>query len=159
MTETHKAYLSDIGSLTFGNTNRVLDDLEGASVTWAGKALNLESKVALKLVFNPSGYRGEVSDLTLRISYEDAQGRTKTLELADPELYNEAMGVYAFTLDTLLAAELRAVISAQIFAGDTAVSATLEYSPDTYGNNKTGDLLDLCKALFAYSDSAKGYFA
>ena len=159
MTETHKAYLSDIGSLTFGNTNRVLDDLEGASVTWAGKVLNLESKVALKLVFNPSGYRGEVSDLTLRISYEDAQGRTKTLELADPELYNEAMGVYAFTLDTLLAAELRAVISAQIFAGDTAVSATLEYSPDTYGNNKTGDLLDLCKALFAYSDSAKGYFA
>ena len=30
--------------------------------------------------------------------------------------------------------------------------------PDTYGNNKTGTLLDLCKALFAYSDSAKAFF-
>lgn len=29
---------------------------------------------------------------------------------------------------------------------------------DTYGNNKTGNLLALCKALFAYSDSAKAYF-
>jgi hypothetical protein len=47
----------------------------------------------------------------------------------------------------------------QIFDGEIPVSATLQYSPDTYGNNKTGTLLDLCKALFAYSDSAKAYFA
>ena len=69
------------------------------------------------------------------------------------------MRVYVFTLDTLLAAELRAIVSAQIFAGETPVSCTLQYSADTYGNNKTGPLLHLCKALFAYSDSAKAYFA
>ena len=32
------------------------------------------------------------------------------------------------------------------------------YSPDTYGNGKTGTLGDLCRALFAYSDSAKAWF-
>jgi hypothetical protein len=62
-------------------------------------------------------------------------------------------------VDALLAAELRTVVSVQIFAGDTPVSCTLQYSADTYGNNKTGKLLELCKALFAYSNSAKNYFA
>ncbi len=159
MTEAHKAYLSDIGEVTFGNTNKVLNDLDDAPITWAGKVLNLESKVALKLVFHPGSYEGDLSALTLRISYEDAEGNAKTLTLEKPELYNEAMGIYAFTLDTLLAAELRTVISAQVYAGDVPVSATLQYSPDTYGNGKTGALLDLCKALFAYSDSAKEFFA
>jgi hypothetical protein len=68
------------------------------------------------------------------------------------------MGLYVFTLDALMAAELRAIVSAQIFAGDMPASCTLQYSADTYGNNKTGALLDLCKALFAYSDSARNYF-
>ena len=50
------------------------------------------------------------------------------------------------------------VVSAQVYEGDTPVSCTLQYSADTYGNNKTGALLQLCKALMAYSDSAKAYF-
>ena len=74
------------------------------------------------------------------------------------EVYNEGKGYYSFTVDTLLAAELRTVISAQAYVGETPVSCTLQYTADTYGNNKTGTLLDLCKALFAYSDSAKNYF-
>ncbi len=159
MTDSHRAYLSDITAVNFGNTNRVLSDLPNAPITWAGKSLNLESKVALKFAFYPGSYGGKLSDLVLRISYTDAYGATKSLTLTDPLLYNEAMGVYAFTLDTMLAAELRSVISARIYMGSTPLSATLQYSADTYGNNKTGALLDLCKALFAYSDSAKAYFA
>ena len=50
------------------------------------------------------------------------------------------------------------MISAQVYIGDQPASVTLRYSPDTYGNNKTGALGELCKALFAYSDSAKAYF-
>ncbi len=158
MTEAHKAYLSDIDAVTFGNTNTVLNDLENASITWAGKVLNLESKVALKFVFNPVNYDRSLDDLTLRISYVDAYGNTKTGEIPTAELYNEDLGYYAFTVDSLLAAELRSVVSVQIYEGDTPVSCTLQYSADTYGNNKSGTLLDLCKALFAYSDSAKAYF-
>ena len=145
-------------AVAFGNTNRVLEDLANAPVTWVGKSLNLESKVVLKFVFHPANYAGEIDTLTLRISYADAVGNPKTVDLTEVEVYSQAKSYYAFTLDTLLAAELRAVISAQIYAGDTPVSATLQYSPDTYGNNKTGNLLNLCKALFAYSDSAKAYF-
>ncbi len=159
LTEEQRAYLSDINTVTFGNTNKMMEDLDNAPIVWVGKALNLESKVAVKFIFAPASYSGDVGGLTLHISYEDAQGNAKTLTLGDPELYNEEKGYYAFTLDTLLAAELRTVISARIYSGNTPVSATLQYSPDTYGNNKTGTLLDLCKALFAYSDSAKAYFA
>ena len=32
MTDTHKAYLSDMETVTFGNTNTVLNDLQGATV-------------------------------------------------------------------------------------------------------------------------------
>ncbi len=159
MTEEHKAYLSDMDTVTFGNTNGVLNDLPNAPITWAGKSLNLESKVALKFVFHPANYTGDLSALTLRISYTDAYGNTKTATAAHPTLYNAQLGYYVFTVDSLLAAELRAVVSAQIYAGNTPVSATLQYSPDTYGNGKSGALLELCKALFAYSDSAKAYFA
>ena len=159
MTEEHKAYLSDIEAVTFGNTNRVLKDLENAPITWVGKALNLESKVALKFVFSLGSYSGNLSDLMLCISYEDAYGNQKTELLANPAPYGQGTGAYVFTVDSLLAAELRAVVSAQIYSGDTPVSPTLQYSADTYGNNKTGTLLDLCKALMAYSDSARSYFA
>jgi len=158
MTDAHRAYLSDMDAVTFGNTNKVLNDLENAPISWAGKSLNLDSKVALKFVFNPVNYQGDPSMLTLKVSYTDINGSSKSLSIKDPELYNPDMGLYVFTLDALLAAELRSVVSVQIFAGDIPVSCTLQYSADTYGNNKTGKLLELCKALFAYSDSAKLYF-
>ena len=145
--------------MTFGNTNTVLNDLPNAPITWAGKSLNLESKVALKFVFNMGAYTGKLSDLCLRISYTDAYGNQKTETVTGAEAYGQGTGAYVFTVDSLLAAELRTVVSVQIYAGNTPVSATLQYSPDTYGNNKTGTLLDLCKALFAYSDSAKAFFA
>ncbi|MBQ2445446.1 MAG: hypothetical protein II272_03295, partial [Oscillospiraceae bacterium] len=158
MTEAHKAYLSDIEAVTFGNTNKVLNNLDNAPISWTGKSLNLESKVALKFVFGPVNYQGDPSTLTLKASYTDINGELKTLSVGNPELYNSDMGWYVFTLDALLAAELRSVVSVQIYAGNHPVSCTLQYSADTYGNHKTGALLDLCKALFAYSDSARDYF-
>ncbi|MBR6825438.1 MAG: hypothetical protein IKM59_02715, partial [Oscillospiraceae bacterium] len=159
MTEDHKAYLSPIEAVVFGSTNVTLNDLENAPIVWAGKALNLESKVALKFMFKLGTYTGSLSDLTLRVSYEDVGGNIKSATIRSPELYSEVMGIYVFTVDTLLAAELRSVVSVQIYAGNAPVSCTLQYSADTYGNNKTGKLLELCKALFAYCDSAKAYFA
>ena len=159
MTEAHKAFLSDIETVTFGNTNVTLNDLPGASVTWAGKALDLNSKVTLKYIINPTNYKGNIEDLTLRLTFTAINGETKTVILENAELYNAERNYYAFSFDALLAAELRTVVCAQVYVGNTPVSSTLQYSADTYGNNKTGALGDLCKALFAYSDSAKVYFA
>ncbi len=159
MTDSHKAFLSDMDGITFGNTNETLTDLSNVPILWKGKALNLDSKVCLKFVFAMGTYTGELSDLSLRVSYTDTKGAEKTVTLTNAELYNATLSYYAFTLDTLLAAELRSIVTVQIYHGDTPVSYTLRYSADTYGTGKTGTLSDLCKALFAYSDSAKAYFA
>ena len=158
MTEAHRASLSDLQAVTFGNTNRVLDDLPAAPIAWVGKGLDLESKVCLKFIFDPVDFMGDLADLTLRVSYQDVYGDERHLTLTEPLPYDSDRGLYAFTLDTLLASELREVVSVQIFCGESPLSATLQYSADTYGNNKNGPLLDLCKALIAYSDSAKSYF-
>ena len=158
MTEAHRASLSDLQAVTFGNTNRVLDDLPDAPIAWVGKGLDLESKVCLKFIFVPVDFMGDLADLTLRVSYQDVYRDERRLTLTEPLPYGSDRSLYAFTLDTLLASELREVVSVQIFHGETPVSATLQYSADTYGNNKKGDLLELCKALIAYSDSAKSYF-
>ena len=91
-------------------------------------------------------------------SQERIYGETMEVNVTEVTAYDPAQNRYAFSVDTLLASELREVVSVQIFAGDSPVSSTFRYSADTYGNNKNGDLLELCKALFAYSDSAKAYF-
>ncbi len=158
MTESQRAYLSDIDTVTFNSCNTVLQDPEDAVITWKGKSLDLASKVAMKFIFSTADYDGSIGDLSLRLSYEDMDGENRVVILSGVEPYNAEYDLYAFSFDGLLAAELRTVVSAQVYVGDTPVSHILQYSADTYGNNKTGPLLDLCKALFAYSDSAKAYF-
>ncbi|MBP3412229.1 MAG: hypothetical protein J6K89_03130, partial [Oscillospiraceae bacterium] len=158
MTEWQRAYCTDPETVTFGNTNVTREDLEKPTVAWVGKTLNLGSKVTLKFVFSINGYSGSLDDLSLRVSYTDLDGETVTATVREHETYNGAAGQYAFSFDGLLAAELRSVVSVQIYAGDEPASCTLQYSADTYGNNKVGTLGDLCKALFAYSDSAKAFF-
>ena len=158
MTAENRAYLSDLDDVTFGNHNNLCNDLPQPTITWVGKLLNLGSKVVVKLVINAGNYAGDVSKLTMRISYQSDNGIPRTVTLANPTVYNEAGRMYAFEFDGLTAAELRTVLSAAVYDGDTRLSQTLRYSADTYGNNQKGELLTLCKALFAYSDSAKVYF-
>ncbi len=158
MTEAYCAYLSDLDDVSFGYNNRDLGDLSAPSVTWTGKTLELDSKVCLKFIFNTANYKGALEDLNLRVVYKDLYGETMDLRVTELTAYNADRSLYAFSVDALLASELREVVSVQVCEGETPVSTTLLYSADTYGNNKTGTLLDLCKALFAYSDSAKAYF-
>ncbi len=158
MTQTHRAYLSDMEAVSFGNNNTVLNDLGSAGVAWAAKALNLSSKVSVKFIFTPGSYTGKPETLKLHLTYVGINGASKAVTVEGAELYSAERDLYAFTFDGLLAAELRTVVSAQIYEGSTPVSCTLQYSADTYGNNKTGSLGELCKALFAYSDSARDYF-
>ena len=152
-------YLSDLNAVTFGDTNTVYNDLTNPMITWVGKTLNLGSKVVVKFVFNAGAYTGDISKLTLRIIYQSSSGAYRTAILSNPTVYNEANRMYAFEFDGLMAAELRTALSVTVYNGDTQLSQTLQYSADTYGNNQTGALLELCKALFAYSDSAKAFFA
>jgi len=159
MTETHRSYLRDLDTVPFGTTNRVLDDLSSPTVTWAGKALNLESKVVLRFIVNAGSYNGSPEDLSLRVTYTDYSGTEKTVTLRDHTVYDSGLSYYAFDFDGLLAAELRSDVSVGVYAGNTRLSQTLEYNAATYGSNKTGTLRTLCQALLAYSDAAAKQFS
>ena len=158
MTEEHKSLLVDLANVAFGNNNRVLDDLTEPAVTWGGKSLDLNTKVVLRMVLDLSNYTGNMEDLSLRVSYVDIQGVERSFEIKDYEVYDLSRNFYAFNFSELKAAELRTVVSVAAYEGDQQVSATLQYSADTYGNGKTGALLVACQALMAYSDAAKVFF-
>ncbi len=158
MTAVHRTYLTDLSSVVFGNTDTVASDLPDASITWAGKSLILDTRITVKFIFDVSNYSGTPEDLSLRITYTDRHGETRSAILAEPQVYNESLNYYAFAFDGLDAGELRTVLNVQIYAGDTPLSATLSYSPDTYGRDEAGSLSALCKAILAYSDSVKTYF-
>jgi len=158
LTPEKRSYATDLNTVTFGNTNTVLSDVENAPIAWVGKSLNLESRVSLKFVMNASGYTGDPEGLTLRVSYRNQKGVNCTAFVIGATPYG-AEGCYAFTFNDLLASELRTILSVCVMKGSEKLTPTLRYSADTYGNGRTGTLLTLCKALFAYSDSAKAYFA
>ena len=158
MTEAHKAYLTDLNTVTFHNHNRILEDVENPIITWVGKNLRLDSKVVVRFVMDASAYTGDVQNLSLRISYQDTEGQTVTAEVRSFEVFDAERQWYAFNFAGLRAAELCSVLSAAVYEGDTQVSPTIQYSVDTYCSNKTGILGDLCKALIAYADSAEAFF-
>ena len=158
MTAAHKAMLANLDDVMFGNTNTTLNDLSNPTVTWAGKALNLESKITLRMIIDSSNYSGNLSNLSVRVTYVTLEGETRTETISDYEVYNASKNQYAFDFAGLRAAEFRTVVSAAVYEGSKQVSPTLQYSMDTYGNNKTGDLLVVCQALCAYADAALAYF-
>lgn len=159
MTAEQQAYLRDLETVSFGNTNEEVMVLPQPPVTWVGKTLNLESKVTLKYVIDTSAYTGALDELSLQVTYADYAGEPKTVVISRLTPYSEAKGWYAFDFDGLLAAELRTVISASIYQGSTQISNILRYSPDTYGKGTSDPLLlRLCQALYAYSDSASAFF-
>lgn len=158
MTEAHRALLSDIDGVQFDQHNRELEDLAGASVTWIGKTLNLESKLVVRFVFTPSSYTGDPKELSMKLRYVNSSGEVVEAVLSDPKVYHAARNYYAFDFDGLLSTELRCVLTGAIYAGDTQVSVSTCYSAGSYGNGRTGTLLELSKALMAYADSASADF-
>jgi len=157
MTREQKVWLRDLNAVTFANHNTQFEDLSAPIVLWVGKALVLDSKVTVRFVINSEAYVGDITNLSLRLSYRKVDGTMVKVTLTDPVPYG-APGCYAFDFDGLIAAELRTVLNVAVYAGNAQVSNTLQYSADTYGNGKTGNLLRLCKSLFAYSDSARAFF-
>lgn len=158
MSAESRSYLQELDTVTFGMSKGDTNDLPSAPIAWAGKGLNLDSKIQLVFVFLPGEYAQSLDKLSLRLTYEDIYGQVQETVIENCSLYHEAKGYYAFYFDKLLAAELRQVVSAAVYDGDTQVSSTMEYRADSYGNGKNGNLLELCKAMCAYSDAAKSYF-
>ena len=158
MTPEQKALLTELTAVSFGSNNRQLGDHSSPTVPWVGKSLILDSKVTLRYVVDLSAYSGSIESVSIRVRYTDYSGKEKTAVLTNARAYGAGENYYSFDFDGLLAAELRTILHAAVYVGDSQVSHTLEYSVDTYGANKTGSLGTLCRALMAYSDSANAYF-
>ena len=157
MTDAHRKYLTNTATLQFKNADKLLGDAENPTIKWVGKTLALDSKIGIKFVFDANGYATE--KLTIKLTYRDYAGTKKTIELSDPTVYNASAGYYAVTCYELSAAELRTVITAVICDGEKQLSESLQYSPESYASKTGGTTLEpLCRALFAYSDSAHAYF-
>lgn len=158
MTAAHRAYLTNSDTISFDETDQLLGDVIEPSITWVGKTLSLDSKVGIKFVFDAKGHSPE--GLTVKVRYQDNAGVEKTIVLANPTIYNASAGYYAVTFYDLTAAELRTVITVAVYDGEGQVSESLQYGSESYAAKTEGTSLEpLCKALFAYSDSAKAYFA
>ena len=159
MTDAHRSYLTNTDALTFTATDSFLGELASPAISWVGKTLDLGSKVGMKFVFNAKNYSGNIANLSMKVSYTGSNGETKTVTVTGAEVYNAANGYYSFTFYGLLASELRTVVDVAIYNGNTQLSETLRYSPETYASKAPTALAPLTHALFAYSDSAKAFFA
>ena len=150
------------GCVLIGDDGKIVavgKDLEAPAVLWKGKALDMNTRVGLRYVVDVSGFDADPTTLSLRLSYTDSKGEKRQVILEDPVEYVPGSGWYTFMYEGLYASELRCTLKAAVYAGEERVSQTLTYSPQTYAENKVETLGALCRAMFAYSDSARAFFA
>ena len=157
LTAEQAAYLTDLDTVEFAAPYTIVPDMEGATVTWAGRSMSLNSTVAVNLVVDASDYEGYFFNLELRATYTDVEGVEKTVTL-QPEPYGSRTDLYVFTVTQLSAADLRSELTCRVYADGEPVSQTMVYSAASYGAGKTGALLEVCQALFAYVDCARAFF-
>ncbi len=159
MTDAHKAYLTDLNTVEMKDYRKQLADHDAPSVPWKSTTLELGNKVIMCLIANLANYTGDPSELTMRLTYTDNNGAVITEE-RPLELYNPDAKTYAVSYDGLRATEMRSVVSAAIYNGETRVSKTVEYSIESYGaRSSDAAMQELCLAMLAYGDSANIYFA
>ena len=159
MTDAHKSYLTDLATVEMKDYRKQLNDLETVIVPWKSTTLELGNKVIMCLIVNLSNYTGDPSGLTMRLTYVDSNGLTVT-EDRPLELYNPDAQTYAVSYDGLRATEMRSIVSAAIYNGETRVSKTVEYSIESYGARSTdATMRELCLAMLAYGDAANAFFS
>ena len=126
---------------------------EGA-VQFTGAYLSLREKVTVCYMIDASEYEGNVADLELRIFDGARLIGTATFAEADGELIASFSGLNAL--------QMRTVLTAEVYDGDTCVSTTLDYSIESYAASKAAGndaLAALVNAMMNFGISAETYFA
>lgn len=138
---------------------------EAAKVKFSSASLLLKEKVAIKYYLQPNGYTGKVNDLTMKLTYEDANGETQTQSITGDKFTILKDGRYAVVFDGLNATQMRTVCTAEIFDKDgKQVSGTSTYSIESYADRKTSaedsdpKLVTLLNDMMKYGDSTYFYF-
>ena len=136
-----------------------------ATVKFTSAALVLKEKVAIKYYMKLNGYTGNVSDLTMKLTCVDANGKTQTATISGDKFTKVNDDSFAVVFDGLNATQMRTVCTAEIFDREgTKVSGKLTYSIEAYAARKTSDenssqkLVALLKHMMQYGDSTYAYF-
>ena len=159
MADAHKSYLTDLATVEMKDYRKQLNDLDMVIVPWKSTTLELGNKVIMCLIVNLENYTGDPAELTMRLTYVDSNGLTVTEE-RPLELYNPDAQTYAVSYDGLRATEMRSIVNAAIYNGDTRVSKTVEYSIESYGARSTDMAMrEICLAMLAYGDAANVFFS
>lgn len=142
-----------------------ISDNENAAVKFSGASLLLKEKVAIKYYLQSNGYEGKMSDLTIRLTYTDANGETQTESITGDKFTIAGKNSYTVTFDGLDATQMRTPCIAEIFDKDgNKVSGTLTYGIEAYAARKTSDenadpkLSTLLNDMMKYGDSTCAYF-
>ena len=158
MTQQHCSYLTELKTVVFANNYLELNDEYETGFAWTGRGLNLGSRVGVTLRMEKLDETLADGEWSVVVRYRNLAGELITYTV-DPSGITKDGNMYSFEFAGLAATELRTVIAVTVCdAEGKPISKTLVYSPDTYGNGKTELLGDICRALFAYSDSAKAFF-
>ncbi len=162
MTSKQKAYLTDLDRVSFGNHYLQIPNSSSPAFEWVGKGLDLGNRVGITFRLRQTDITLGYDDWKILVRYQDVDGNQLSYEVDKSKLSQDQNGeqtVYGFTFSELAIANLRSSVCVTVYDTENRpLSADLIYSADTYGNGKTGTLGDVCRALFAYSDSAKQYY-
>ncbi len=156
MTAAERQYLTDLATVSANRYLEILSDNPNETVYWMNGTLVISDIVAIRVAFNASEFDGDHSQLNLRGAYLDCFGQLQEFVIANEQMQSSGSG-YCFTMEDFAVTQMRSIIEFAIYAGDEQVSATLRYSVESYCANQSGDLRDLCRAMLAYSDSARRY--
>ncbi len=158
LTEADIALLKDLETIEFYNNKADLTDCASIGAKIIGRSLSLDSKVTLNYIVDVTGASVAAEDVTVHVSFIDMDGLNQTIVLDNAVPYGGVANRFSFAFDALTAAELRCVLTAAVYVGDTQISNSSVYSIDTYGVGKKDSLLTLCQSLMSYSDTALAYF-
>ena len=122
-----------------------------AAATWISAGLNLEDAVTVKFMFAAD----DVDGLSVKFEFKG-----KEYVVTSDQFKAVGSGRYVVYFEGVYADEMRELVTATVYSGNTAVSETVTYSVEAYAYVKgTGNdvLANLVNAMMAYGDSAAAY--
>ncbi len=162
MTDVHKSYLADLDSVSLRNLNMEISNGGEPGLEWYAKGLDLNTKVGLTFMMMHTRNINYGYEICVRYQKQDG---TQVSYIIDPDSvemfdFSDGRNGIRFAFHELPVAELRTPVCITVYDEQgNPISNDLIYSAESYACGKTGTLGDVCKALFAYSDSAKAFFA
>jgi hypothetical protein len=144
-------------------TDNYSEPLEGATVTFGGLMLDVNSRIDLRFVIVPGNLNAE--DLTAEIHYEGLKGASKSFTIPGSEWTDYGtQGRKTVTLHEMNAGELQSSVAIVIKdANGNAVSSTLHYSVDNYAgilynlSSTSSEMKNMMVTMINYSLRAKVY--